>query len=293
MERRVLFDFEIEFANGGGLKGEGFRLDIQGEDVADDELADYLVRDMRLLMVESVRILKKAVIDEPHKRARATVRPPVILDVSHVVEDGFVSYKGLPPPVIRDYMSHVESRPRYAPGTEFQIGRIEMVGNTGTYVDSPFHRYPAGRDVSELPLTSLAALDGVVIRVPPGVQAVSHTLLSGHDLEGRAVLLHTGWDSKWGTEAYFDGHPFLTEEAANCLFRCRAALVGIDSLNIDDTADGRRPVHTALLAAGIPIVEHLTGLDRLPATGFRFFAVPVKVRGLGTFPARAFAVLGR
>ena len=292
-ERRVLFDFEIEFANGGGIKGEGFRLDVQGEGIADDELADYVVRDMRLLMVQSVRILNKTIIIEPHQRAPLTAEHPVMLDVSHIVEDGLVTSKGLPAPVIRDYMSRAASLPRYAPGTEFQIGRIEMVGNTGTYLDSPFHRYAEGRDLSELALTSLAALDGVVIRVPPGVRAVSRTPLSGHDLEGRAVLIHTGWATHWGTDAYFDGHPFLTEEAANYLVRCRAALVGIDSLNIDDTVDGRRPVHTALLGAGIPIVEHLTGLDRLPGTGFRFFAVPVKVRGCGTFPVRAFAVMGR
>lgn len=293
MQRRALFDFEIEFANAGGVKGERFRLDIQGESISDDELADYLVRDMRLLMVKSVRILNKTVIVEPHKRAPAFASPPAIVDVSHVVEDGLVTYKGLPPPVIRDHMSRAESRPRYAPGTEFQIGRIEMVGNTGTYVDSPFHRYAEGQDLSELPLTSLAALDGVVIQVPSEVRAVSRMLLSGHEFDGRAVLIQTGWDSKWGSDAYFDGHPFLTEDAAKYLVRCRAALVGIDSLNIDDTADGRRPVHTALLAAGIPIVEHLTGLDRLPATGFRFFAVPVKVQGFGTFPVRAFAVLSR
>jgi len=292
-ECRALFDFEIEFANGGGVKGEGFRLDILEEGISDEELADYVVRDMRLLMVKSVRILKKAVVEEPHKRAVAAATRPEIVDLSHVVEDGLVTYRGLPPPVIRDHMSRAQSRALYAPGTEFQIGRIEMVGNTGTYLDSPFHRYADGRDLSELPLPSLAALEGVVIRTPAGLRAVSRTLLSGHELDGRAVLIHTGWDSRWGSDAYFDGHPFLTEDAAGYLVRCRAALVGIDSLNVDDAADGRRPVHTALLGGGIPVVEHLTGLERLPTTGFRFFAVPVKVRGLGTFPVRAFAVLDR
>jgi arylformamidase len=196
------------------------------------------------------------------------------VDLSHVIEAGMVTYKGLPAPLVCDFLSREESRKLYAPGTEFQIGRIEMVGNTGTYLDSPFHRYADGDDLSRLPLDTLAGLEAVVVRAV---------------VKGKAVLVHTGWDRRWRTDAYFEGHPFLTEAAADLLVRAGAGLVGIDSYNIDDIADLRRPVHTALLGAGVPIVEHLTGLDGLPDTDFRFYAVPPKVRGFGTFPVRAFA----
>ncbi|MEP7359438.1 MAG: cyclase family protein, partial [Anaerolineales bacterium] len=171
------------------------------------------------------------------------------------------------------------------------IGRIDMVANTGTYVDSPFHRFPDGADLSELPLARLADLEALVVTAPPGARAVGVEAFAGHAVAGRAVLVHTGWARHWRTDRYFEGHPFLTAEAAAYLRDGGAALVGIDSLNIDDTDDGARPVHTTLLRAGIPIAEHLTGLEQLPAAGSRFFAVPVKVRGFGTFPVRAFARL--
>jgi arylformamidase len=215
-----------------------------------------------------------------------------MVDLSHTVEDGMVTYKGLPAPTICDYLSREESRRHYAEGTEFHIGKIEMVANTGTYVDAPFHRYADGKDLSELSLSSLADLEAVVISfdVSRG-RAVGRELFEGlGNLSGKAVLVHTGWDANWGTEAYFEGHPFLTGEAAGHLADRGAALVGIDSLNIDDTDDGQRPVHTALLEAEIPVAEHLRGLDRLPDRGARFFAVPVKVRGFGSFPVRAFGI---
>lgn len=212
-----------------------------------------------------------------------------LIDVSHTVEDGLVTYKGLPAPVICDYLSREASRQFYAPGTEFQIGRIEMVANTGTYVDSPFHRYADGADLSELPLASLANLEGIVIRAEE--RAIGREAFAGAALRGRAVLVHTGWDAHWKTDRYFEGHPFLTEEAAVFLREEGAALVGIDSHNIDDTSGGRRPVHSVLLGAGIPIVEHLCNLGTLPQAGFRFFAVPVKIRGFGTFPVRAFGLV--
>ena len=193
-----------------------------------------------------------------------------IIDLSHTIEDGMITYKGLPGPVICDYLSREDSRRSYAEGTEFQIGKIEMVANTGTYVDSPLHRFADGKDLSALPLTSLADLE----------------------VEGKAVLVHTGWDRHWRSDQYFEGHPFLTADAAEYLADDGAALVGIDSLNIDDTADKRRPVHTALLRAEVPIAEHLRGLDQIPTAGFKFFAVPAKVRGVGTFPVRAFALVG-
>lgn len=216
-----------------------------------------------------------------------------LLDLSHTVEHGLVTYRGLPPPFISDHLSREESRKLYAEGTEFHIGRIEMVANTGTYLDSPFHRYEDGADLSELPLSSLADLDGVVVDAAgAAARGLGRAAFAGLEVRGKAVLVRTGWDANWGSERYFDGHPFLTEDAALLLRDGGAALVGIDSYNIDDTADGRRPAHSILLGAGIPIVEHMCGLGRLPARGFRFFAVPVKVRGFGTFPVRAFAVVG-
>jgi kynurenine formamidase len=210
-----------------------------------------------------------------------------LIDVSHTVEDGMVTYKGLPAPVVCDYLSREASRARYAEGTAFQIGKIEMVANTGTYLDSPFHRYADGRDLAALDLAAVADLEALVVRVPPG-RAIGPDAFRGLDVRGRAVLVHTGWDAHWRTDRYFEGHPFLTEDAAALLAEAGAALVGIDSLNIDDTADGRRPVHTILLGRDILIVEHLCRLAHLPAAGFRFFAVPVKVRGFGSFPVRAF-----
>jgi kynurenine formamidase len=215
----------------------------------------------------------------------------MLIDVSHVIEDGMVTYRGLPAPLICDFLSREQSRSHYADGTEFQIGRIDMVANTGTYLDSPFHRYADGQDVSELPLDRLANLEAVVIRADPRRgRAIGGMAFDGRDVQGKAVLVQTGWDANWRTDRYFEGHPFLTAEAAAGLVAAGAVLVGIDSLNIDDTADLTRPAHSALLAVGIPIVEHLTGLSRLPDGGFRFFAVPVKVKGMGTFPIRAFGV---
>jgi arylformamidase len=215
------------------------------------------------------------------------------VDVSHTVEHGMVTYKGLPAPVVCDYWTREDSRRFYAPGTEFQIGKIEMVANTGTYLDSPFHRFAGGKDLSELPLTSLAGLPGVVVRVSGPGRAVGPEAFAGLDVRGKAVLVRTGWDARWRTEGYFEGHPFLTEEAAAHLAGAGAALVGIDSYNVDDTADGRRPAHTILLGKDIPVVEHLCNLGGLPDGAFAFFAVPVKVRGMGTFPVRAFGVVGR
>jgi kynurenine formamidase len=202
------------------------------------------------------------------------------------------TYRPLPGPIIEDHLSREESRSHYAPGTEFHIGRITLVANTGTYLDAPFHRFADGKDVAALELARLVGLDGVVVRWAEAAgRAIGAEAFAGMQLRDRAVLVHTGWDRHWRTEAYFTGHPFLTQAAAEELRDAGALLVGIDSLNIDDTDDGRRPVHTTLLAAGIPVVEHLTGLGQLPATGFRFSAVPAPIRGMGTFPVRAYATL--
>jgi kynurenine formamidase len=202
-----------------------------------------------------------------------------------------ITYKGLPAPMICDFLSREDSRQYYSEGTTFQIGKIEMVANTGTYVDAPFHRYADGKDLSQLPLSSLANLPGLVISAPPGVRSLGPEIFAGQALSGKAVLIHTGWSRHWRQEQYFEGHPFLTRDAAQHLRDARASLVGIDSYNIDDTTDSSRPVHSVLLGGEIPIAEHLCALDRLPAGDFRFFAVPVKVKSFGTFPVRAFAQL--
>jgi kynurenine formamidase len=217
---------------------------------------------------------------------------PRLVDLSHAIHDGLVTYPGIAPPRVGAELTHEASRARYAPGTEFHIGRIEMATNTGTYLDTPFHRFRDGFDLAALPLEAVAELPGLVIDALAGRRGIeAGELPPPGELAGRAVLLRTGWSRHFGTPAYAEGHPFLTAAAAQRLVAAGAALVGIDSLNVDDSAGGERPVHTALLAARIPIVEHLTRLDALPRTGFRFFAVPVKVRGLGSFPVRAFARL--
>lgn len=233
------------------------------------------------------------------------------IELSHTIEHDLTTYPGLPPARISAHMDRASSRAHYAAGTEFHIGRIEMVANTGTYVDAPFHRYPDGKDMAALPLARLADLDGVVIRVadrPDGhaaghaagraagradgrpTRAIDAACFHGLPVAGKAVLVHTGWSRHWRTEQYGHEHPFLTEDAAALLIQAGAVVVGIDSLNIDDTADARRPVHSALLAAEIPIIEHMTNLAALPDRGFRFFAVPAPVAGMGSFPVRAFAI---
>ena len=215
-----------------------------------------------------------------------------VVDVSHTVEHGMITYRGLPAPIICDYLSREESRKHYSEGTQFHIGKIEMVANTGTYLDSPFHRYEDGKDLAQLLLTSVANIEGIVIRASDLVtQAIDASLFRNVDVRDKAVLVHTGWDVYWGSDLYFDGHPFLTSDAAQFLADAGARLVGIDSLNIDDIRDTSRPVHSILLKAEIPVVEHLCNLSALPDEGFTFFAVPVKVKGMGTFPVRAFGVI--
>jgi arylformamidase len=294
MAKRVKFDFEVDFTNGGGIQGQDFRLDIAGDDISDKELADYIVKDMRLLMAGEVRILNKEIISEKHKRqpGDGASDSPDHIDLSHTIYDGLITYKGLPAPIICDFLSREDSRERYAPGTEFQIARIDMVANTGTYVDCPSHRYADGKDLSEVNLQSFADLDGIVIRADhrKGI-AIDASFFDGRALKDRAVLVHTGWDEHWDTDKYFENNPFLTEDAAVYLRDAGVRLVGIDSLNIDDTRGKSRPVHSTLLRAEVIIAEHLCNLGSLPDEGFTFNAVPPKVKGMGTFPVRAFARL--
>lgn len=215
-----------------------------------------------------------------------------LVDLSHPITAGMVTLPGLPGPEITTHLSREASKALYAPGTTFEIGRITMVANTGTYVDAPHHRFADGVDLSGLPLESLADVPAVVVRLRDetaggiGVEA-----LAAYDVEGHAVLIETGDSDRFGTPAYVEEASFLTRAGAAWLVEQRARLVGIDAANIDDMTDGTRPAHTLLLEAGIPIVEHLTGLTAVPAAGARFFAVPPKVVGFGTFPVRAFATV--
>jgi len=213
------------------------------------------------------------------------------IDLSHVIENGMITYPGLPGPKIADHLSREGSKQHYVDGTTFQIGKIEMVANTGTYIDAPFHRYQEGKDLSQLDLAAVANLDGLVFHAPPNSRKIYPDVFNGRDVKGKAVLIHTAWDRHWGTELYFKDHPYLTRESAEYLKSRGSALVGIDSLNIDDNTDGTRPAHTILLGDGIPIVEHMCNLDDLPHNGFKLFAVPAPVKGMGSFPVRAFAII--
>jgi kynurenine formamidase len=296
---RAEFDAEVTFLNGGGLQAQGFRLDIPGPDVSQPELAAAFVRQLGLLMTDQVRLSSVRILQEPHKGLRgrpepaATGRRGRMVELSHVVTAGMVTYPGLPAPEITQHLTREESRAHYAPGTEFEIGRISMVGNTGTYLDSPYHRYPDGADLAGLPLDGLADLPAVVVRVTGDVsRGIGVGALAPLDVTGCALLLHTGWNRHFGTPAYGDPAPYLTAEGARWLADHGARLVGIDSINIDDPVEGgERPAHSTLLAAGIPVVEHLTGLEQLPPTGARFTAIPPLIAGFTSFPVRAFALV--
>ena len=292
MQKRVKFDFEFYFTNGGSLKGNDFRLDIAGDTISDQELINYVIADLRLLMVGQANILNKEIIVEAHKRE--PINEPGqrnrLVDLSHTIEAGLVTYKGLPAPIVCDYLSRENSRQFYEAGTEFQIGKIEMVTNTGTYLDCPFHRFENGKDLSEIGIEAFTDLEGIVIRVPhTDTLVITEAHLQHYELRNRAVLIQTGWDEFWNTETYYENHPFLTAGAASYLRDCGVKLVGIDSHNIDDTTGKSRPVHTTLLGAAILIVEHLCNLSLVPNTGFTFSAAPPKFKGVGTFPVRAMA----
>jgi arylformamidase len=220
------------------------------------------------------------------------VSPVRFVELSHPIDSGMVTYAGLPAPVVSEFLTREASRGKYAGDTTFSIGRVDMVANTGTYVDAPFHRFAEGADVADLPLEKLANLEGIVIDATAAGRSVDASLLAGRDFAGKAVLVRTGWSRHWRTDAYFENHPYLTRQAAERLVEGGAAFVGIDTLNIDDTKDGSRPAHTILLRAKIPIAEHLTNLESLPPSGFRLHCVPPPFHGLGSFPVRAYAIVG-
>lgn len=300
-EYRAHFDFTISFANGGGITGDGFRLDLPKQDLGSEEIGALLVRHLGLALVSSVAVRNLRVVEEVHRGSRGvdarTESSRRVIDLSHPIEAGLVTYPGLPAPIITAHLTRADSRSKYAPGTEFAMDIITMIGNTGTYIDSPYHRYEDGGDLASLDLRSLVGLPAEVFHLHDawsaqrrGIDAVT---LADRELRGAAVLLDTGWSTHFGTPEYGRGAPFLTEAGAHFLVDAGVALVGIDSLNIDDTeSGGERPAHSILLAAGIHVVEHLTNLAAVPARGALFTAAPPAVRGFGTFPVRAFATVG-
>jgi kynurenine formamidase len=299
-DHRAHFDADVAFANGGGLTATGFRLDLPTGSETDAEIAELFVRHLGLALVERVELRALTVVEEQHRGSRgvpagggAGPNAGRVVDLSHTIHAGLITYPGLPAPVITPHLTRADSRAKYAPGTEFAMDVITMIGNTGTYLDSPFHRYADGGDLAALDLETLVGLPAEVFHLTDAAgRGIPAEVFFDRELAGTAVLLHTGWDRHFGTDAYALGSPFLTEAGARHLVAAGVALVGIDSLNIDDTeSGGERPAHSLLLEAGIHVVEHLTGLGQLPARGALFTAVPPKVEGFGTFPVRAFARL--
>lgn len=306
-EYRAVFDAEIDFVNGGGLQARGFRLDLPSADLTESQIGELLVRHLGLALVGRVELSRLEIVEEAHKGSRGvgsagaeaaasavpTATRGELVDLSHPIRAGLVTYPGIPAPTITPHLTREASREHYAPGTEFAIDVITMAGNTGTYLDSPYHRYAEGGDLASLDLATLVGVRAEAFHLTDAAnRGIPAEVFLDRDLAGAAVLLHTGWSRHFGTPAYAHGAPFLTEAGARHLADAGVALVGIDSLNIDDTeSGGERPAHSILLAAGVHVVEHLTALDRVPARGARFTAVPPRIEAFGTFPVRAFAEL--
>ena len=298
-EYRAHFDAEVAFANGGRLTAEGFRLDLPGPDLSEDQIAQLFVQHLGLALVAAVELRSLDIVAEPHKGSRGVAAQPTterrgqLVDLSHIISAGLITYPGIPVPTITPHLTREQSRAHYAEGTEFAIDVITLAGNTSTYLDSPYHRYSAGADLADLSLETLVDLPVELFRLTDAKQrGIPTEVFYDRELQGKAVLLHTGWDRHFGTPAYTTGAPYLTGDAAAYLIKVGAVLVGIDSINIDDAETSKeRPAHSQLLAAGIHVVEHLTNLASLPPSGARFTAVPPKVREFGTFPVRAYARL--
>jgi arylformamidase len=297
---RARFDGGVRFTNGGGLQVQGFLVDVASADPGAGEVAELFLASLGLLMAGEVEIDNLEIIEAPHKGTRGGpaavlgdgVGPATYVELSHVIRDGMVTLPNLPAPRLGTHLSRADSRAIYAPGTEFEIGEFSMVANTGTYLDSPYHRYPDGHDLTGYTLDRTTDLPAVVVRVQDsGRLGIDAATLTPYDVRGRAVLLHTGDDARFGTPGYVEDAHFLTEDGADWLIRHGAVLVGIDAANIDDMTNGTRPAHTLLLGAGIAIVEHLTGLAAVPPIGATFSAAAPRVEGLGTFPVRAYATL--
>lgn len=301
---RAEFDASVSFLNGGDLSANGFRVDVAAPDVSESEVAQLFIASLSLLMVGTVELSGLRIIEQDHKGTRGGPSDPAtsgskpfaqrrVVDLSHIITAGMITYPGLPGPEVTPHLTREQSRASYAPGIEFAIDRISMVGNTGTYLDAPFHRYADGTDLAGLDLASCVDLPAVVVRtVESSERGVGVGALAALDVAGAAVLLHTGGDEGWGTESYSQDAPFLTADGAQWLIDHGAVLVGIDAVNIDEMAPhGERPAHSLLLAANIPIVEHLTGLEQLPPLGARFTAAPPPISDFGTISVRAFALV--
>jgi arylformamidase len=293
---RARFDATVSFTNGGGLSADGFRIDVPSADVTEQQVARLFVQHFGLALVADVRLDDLTIIEETHRGTRgveiaAEVARSRLVELSHVIREGLVTYPGLPAPVFTPHLTREDSRSHYAPGTEFAMDLITMIGSTGTYLDSPWHRYEGGADLAALTLDTLADLPTEVFHLQDSRErGIPASALWDRSLAGKAVLLHTGWSTRFGTPEYAIDAPYLTPEGVDYLVEQGVVLVGIDSLNIDNTqGTGERPAHTRLLAAGVHVVEHLTNLGELPPSGARFTAAPPLVEGFGTFPVRAFA----
>jgi arylformamidase len=294
---RARFDARVGFTNGGGLQAQGFIVDVPSAEVRPDEVAEIFLASLGLLMAGEVELENLEIVEAPHKGSRggpATVvaegNKETYVELSHVIREGMITLPNLPAPRFGKHLTREASQQIYAPGTEFEIGEFTMVTNTGTYLDSPYHRYPDGHDLTGFALERTTDLPAVVVRVQDSEKlGIDAATLAPYDVQNKAVLLHTGDDARFGTPAYVQNPHFLTRDGSEWLIRNEAALVGVDAGNIDDMTDGTRPAHTLLLGAGIPIVEHLTGLASVPPTGATFSAAAPRIEGLGTFPVRAYA----
>ena len=298
-EYRAHFDADVEFANGGRLTAERFRLDLPGPNLSAEQIGELFIQHLGLALVGSVELQAIEIVAESHKGSRGVTSSPKaapsdrLVDLSHTISAGLVTYPGIPVPTVHPHLTRKESRSHYAEGTEFAIDVITLAGNTGTYLDSPYHRYTDGADLADLQLETLVDLPLQLFRLTDVTErGIPAGVFYDRELPGTAVLLHTGWDRHFGTPAYAAGAPYLSADAAAYLIEAGVVLVGIDSINIDDAETSReRPAHSQLLAAGVHVVEHLTNLAAVPPKGARFTAVPPKVRDFGTFPVRAFARL--
>ena len=302
-EYRARLSGDVALTNGGVLSVREFLVDVPAADVSPDELGDLLVSSFGVLMAGEVVLREVTIVEAAHTgtrggpsspaRAASADQPRRLVELNHVITEGMVTYPGLPAPQITPFLTRADSRSHYTDGTEFALDCITLIGNTGTYLDSPYHRYDHASDLAGLALAQLVELPTVVMRVADSEQrAIDAATLAAIDDEviaGSAVLLHTGGAARFGTPEYAQDAGYLTRDGAHWLVERAAALVGIDSVNIDAIEDGARPAHSVLLAAGIPIVEHLTGLEQLPPFGARFSAVPPRLANFGTFPVRAFA----
>jgi arylformamidase len=297
---RAHFDATVHFSNGGSLSADGFRIDLPGSDADETLVGRLFVQHLGLALVGRIDIRNLTVVEEQHRGSRGIeTAAPVrqagrLVELSHVIREGLLTYPGLPAPVITPHLTREQSTAKYAEGTQFAMDVITMIGNTGTYLDSPFHRYEDGDDLAGLSLGSLVDLPAEVFHLQDSAErGIPASVFYDRDVAGCAVLLHTGWDRHFGTAEYGRGAPFLTGSGARYLAEQGAVLVGIDSLNLDDTeSGGERPAHTELLAAGVHVVEHLTGLGELPPSGSRFTATPPRIEAFGTFPVRAYARIG-